>query len=172
MTFDEAFRTVIGHEGGFQNDPADRGNWTGGAIGKGSLVGTKYGVSAASYPGEDIRGMTLERAKEIYLRDFWGPAGCDIVPHVVKSPLFSIAIHTSAPRRPITAIKMLQRAAGVDDDGDIGPVTVGAISSMEPNRLAARLQGHYLDYLNNNVDQWQRYGRGWAQRVAEYLMET
>ena len=35
-TFDKAFERVIGHEGLFQNDTKDRGNWTTGVIGQGS----------------------------------------------------------------------------------------------------------------------------------------
>ena len=57
-SFDHAFERLIGHEGGYVNDPKDRGGET------------KYGISKRSYPGEDIAGMTLGRAKEIYLRDY------------------------------------------------------------------------------------------------------
>ena len=35
--FDTGFNFLIGIEGGFTNDPKDRGNWTGGAIGAGKL---------------------------------------------------------------------------------------------------------------------------------------
>lgn len=172
MTFDEAFDRLLGHEGEFQNDPNDRGNWTTGKIGQGQNKGTKYGISAMSYPGEDIVNLTIGRAKEIYRRDFWGPAGCDIVPEAVKFPLFDAAVHTSAPGRPTTAIRMLQRALGVKDDGIIGPVTMQAISNVHPYRLAMRFHGQRLDHLNNNPDQWARFGRGWAQRIAENLMEA
>lgn len=169
MTFEEAFQRTVGHEGGFQKDPNDRGNWTGGAVGAGTLKGTKYGVSAASYPSEDIEHLTLQRAFQIYKQDFWGPAGCDLVPDQVKPLLFDIAVHTSAPRAPRTAIKLLQQALRVPVDGIIGPVTMQAVYHAHPYRLAMRLQGHYLDYLNDNEVLWARYGRGWAQRVAENL---
>ena len=171
MEFDEAFERLIGHEGGFQRDPADRANWTTGVIGKGELRGTKYGISAMSYPGEDIPNLTVARAKELYRRDFWGPAGCDAVPAPAKFPLFTAAVHTSAPRKPTTAIRMLQRAAGTVDDGDIGPKSLMAINSYQPYRLAARLVGQYLDYINNNRDQFSRYGAGWTQRAADLLTE-
>lgn len=49
--FDKAFEIVIGHEGGYVNNPKDPGGET------------KYGISKRTYPNEDIRGMTLERAK-------------------------------------------------------------------------------------------------------------
>lgn len=121
-----------------------------------------------SYPGEDIQNLTLERVKTLYRRDFWGPAGCDLVPEQVKFPLFDAAVHAGKS----AAIKMLQRALGVADDGIIGPITMQAISSAHPYRLAMRFHGHRLDHLNNNPEQWALFGRGWAQRIAENLMEA
>ena len=39
--FDKTFERSMGHEGGYQCDPKDRGNWTGGEVGKGVNKGTK-----------------------------------------------------------------------------------------------------------------------------------
>lgn len=169
MDFDTAFEKLIGHEGGFQNDTHDRANWTTGKIGIGTLKGTKYGISAMSYPSEDIVNLTLDRAKFLYKRDFWGPVGCDLVPDEVKFDLFDTAVHTSAPGRPVTAIKMLQRALGVTDDGVLGSRTALAISNIHPLRLVARFNGERLDYTNNNREQFARFGVGWTQRIAENL---
>ena len=66
LTFDQAFERLIGHEGNFTNDKDDRGNWTTGIIGKGQLKGTKYGISAMTYPQLDIKNLTLDQAKQIY----------------------------------------------------------------------------------------------------------
>jgi len=68
-----ALKEIFGNEGGFQRLRADSGNWTGGKIGKGKLVGTKYGIAAASYPTVDIPNLTLKQAARYYERDFWGP---------------------------------------------------------------------------------------------------
>lgn len=168
MDFAAAFERTQRIEQGYQCDPLDRGNWTGGRIDAGALIGTKYGISAAAYPGEDIKNLTIERAMELYRRDYWGPAGCDVVPAAMKADLFDAAVLAG----PGEARRMLQRAAGVHDDGVIGRQTMLAISSFEPYRLVARFQGQFLDYLNNNPQQWQRFGRGWAQRVAENLMSA
>lgn len=46
ITFEEAFDRLIGHEGGYSDDPTDNGNWTGGKRGAGLLKGTKYGIGA------------------------------------------------------------------------------------------------------------------------------
>lgn len=68
-----ALKEIFGNEGGFQKLKADSGNWTGGKIGKGRLVGTKFGICAASYPKVDIPNLTLAQAARYYERDFWGP---------------------------------------------------------------------------------------------------
>lgn len=68
-----ALKEIFGNEGGFQKLRGDSGNWTGGKVGKGRLVGTKYGICAASYPKVDIPRLTLAEAARYYERDFWGP---------------------------------------------------------------------------------------------------
>ena len=165
MNFDDAFERLIGHEGGFQNNPKDRGNWTSGKPGIGTLKGTKYGISAMTYPTLDIAALTLDDAKRIYSRDFWGKSGCDLVPDGLRFDMFDTAVN-SGPR---TAAQLLQRAVGADDDGIIGPKTKRAISDMDPERLVARFNGWRLDFLNDNPQQWADFGRGWAQRIAENL---
>ena len=68
--FDRMFDIVVGHEGGYTANPADRGNWTGGAIGSGTCRGTRFGISAAAYPGLDIANLTIDAAKALYQRDY------------------------------------------------------------------------------------------------------
>lgn len=155
MNFDQAFEKLIGHEGGYVNHPQDPGGET------------KYGISKRSYPGEDIRNMTLERAKDLYRRDFWWAAGCDTVHDAVKFDLFDMAVNSGV--KP--AIRTLQKAAGVDDDGIIGPVTLQALGSMHPARLVARFNGHRLR-LMSSLATWNSFGRGWANRIAANLIEV
>jgi len=70
ISFEEAFRRLIGHEGGYSKDKRDPGNWTGGKVGGvGILKGTKFGLAANTY-NLDIKNITLAQAKEIYQRDW------------------------------------------------------------------------------------------------------
>ena len=155
MKFDQAFERLIGHEGGYVDHPQDPGGRT------------KYGISQRAYPAEDIAGMTLERAKQIYYRDYWGPAGCDVVPEGVRFSLFDMAVNSGV--RP--SIQCLQRAVGVADDGRIGPITLQAIQSMPASRFVARFNGHRLQ-LMSALHTWPAFGRGWANRIAKNLMEA
>lgn len=167
MNFDTAFDRLYAHEGDLSMDPRDKGNWTGGAIGKGLLKGTKFGISAAAYPGEDIEHLTIERVKAIYLRDYWGPAGCDAVPDAVRFDLFDMAVNSGIS----AAVRALQTAVGETVDGVLGPHTLQAVQSMPGLRLVARFNGARLLYVTE-AHSWPAYGRGWARRIGTNLLEV
>ena len=42
MNFETVFDRLIGHEGGWSDDPRDPGNWTGGRPNVGQLKGTNF----------------------------------------------------------------------------------------------------------------------------------
>lgn len=155
MTFDEAFSKLIGHEGGLVTDKRDPGGTT------------RYGISQRSYPNEDIANLTLERAKQIYARDYWGPAGCDAVPDGAKFSLFDMAVNSGVKQ----AILTLQRTVGEAEDGILGPKTLMAISSMPASRFIARFNAHRLR-LMSSLPTWPAFGRGWANRIASNLLEA
>jgi lysozyme family protein len=165
MTFDKAFDLLFGHEGGFQIDPRDTGNWTSGKIGIGELKGTKFGVSAASYPKLNIRNLTLGEAKAIYYLDFWSQLRIDEIPEGARFDVFDTAVNSGVG----TAKRLLQKAVGVTADGKLGPVTMAAVKAMDPRTLDKRFNGQRLMYLVE-CKTWPTYGRTWVRRVAHNLL--
>jgi lysozyme family protein len=155
MDFAEAFEKLLGHEGGYVNHRADPGGET------------KFGISKRSYPHEDIKNMTVERAREIYQRDYWGPAGCDCLPDALRLQVFDMAVNSGVSRAVIT----LQRAVGEHEDGTLGPHTLQAVQSMPAPRLIARFNAHRLIFMSD-LTTWPAFGRGWAKRVALNLLEA
>lgn len=168
MNFDEAFEKLIDpdHEGGFQNDPRDKGNWTGGAIHSGKLKGTKYGISAASYPNIDIEALSKSGAKAIYLRDFWNKVISDDIPQNIHFAMFDMAVNSG----PKYAIKVLQKALCVEPDGEIGPKTIAALRNEPASLLVNRINAHRLLDMTN-MSGWTDYGRGWARRIAKNVID-
>ena len=161
--FDRAFDMVIGHEGGLSMDRADSGNWTGGKRGNGKLKGTKYGISAASYPNLDIRNLTVTDARAIYLRDYWNRCDCDRWPDGVAYAVFDGAVNMGVGR----AVRFLQIAAGASPDGIVGPITRGKVAGADPvelirDMLVSRME-HYLS-LGGLFD---RFGKGWTRRAFD-----
>ena len=164
MNFDIAFNMLLDHEKGLNLDYNDRGNWTSGRVGIGKLNGTKYGISAMSYPNLDIRNLTIQQTREIYRRDFWGEA--DKIPESVRFDFFDAAVNSGYSR----SVKWLQEAVGVVSDGIIGPKTLHALESMDSQRIAKRFNGFRL-FSMTEMGTWSTYGRGWARRIAKNLME-
>jgi lysozyme family protein len=155
MTFDEAFARTISHEGGY-------------TAGKGDLGGeTKFGISHRAYPTLDIPSLTLEDARAIYLRDYWGPAGCDAVPDGIKADLFDTAVNSGVSR----AVKLLQRAVGEAEDGILGPRTLQSINAMSAPRLVAWFNGARLAFMAG-LAVWPTFSRGWALRIADNLLNA
>ena len=156
MTFDQVFDKLISHEGGYVNDPHDPGGET------------KFGISKRSYPALDIASLTLVDAKAIYKRDFWDRAQCDKMHPDLAFDLFDGAVNSGIGQ----AIRWLQRAVGVADDGVVGPLTLASINrENDTSAVQARFNGHRLAFMTN-LSTWQAFGKGWARRIAVNLQSV
>lgn len=158
--FNRAFEIIVGVEGGFSDDPNDPGNWTSGKRGIGLLKGTQLGISAAAYPNEDIRAITRERAEALYRRDYWDKAECPLL----EWPLNCMVFDGAVQHDPVDARELLQKALGVNPDGDIGPVTLRAIQRHGWREAAVLYLNTRLDYYQS-LGSWKRYGDGWVNRL-------
>lgn len=164
LTFETAFDRLIGHEGKFTNDPKDRGNWDTGVINRGTLKGTKYGISAMTYPDLDIKNLTLDQAKKIYKRDWWDKINADKLNPAIVFQVWDFAINAGMS----TAKRKLQQAVGVADDGVIGTQTLQRINNMDLNDVIFKLCAVRLKYYTS-LSTFNTYGRGWVNRVADNL---
>lgn len=155
---------IIGHEGGFTDDPADRGNWTSGIIGKGKLKGTKYGISAMSYPEMDIQKLTKRDAAIIYKRDYLDRIGAQNFRPAIAFQLLDAAVNSGVRR----ALLLLQQAIGVSPDGIIGPVTRARLIAMDEADVIMRFLAERLDFIVQ-IKTYPIYGKGWTARIADNL---
>jgi lysozyme family protein len=172
--FAAALAAVLAHEGGYQAMPDDPGNWTGGKIGAGALKGTKFGITAASYPALDIASLTQVDAAAIYRRDFWDRWGFARLPPPLAAKLFDAAVNlgvgpaVQALQRALRAAGAPSAAARVAEDGMLGPKTLGAAASLAPERvlpaLREALAGHYRLVAARNPAQ-ARFLAGWLARA-------
>lgn len=165
MTFDEAFERLIGSEGGFSKDPRDPGNWTGGRLGVGELKGTKYGLAANTYPDLDIEHLTLEQAKRVYERDWWLKIGADQIPPALAYQVWQFAVNAGMG----TAKRAMQFAAGVAEDGRVGPITLAAVAAADLNDLLMRFNARVLEHYAS-LSTFATFGKGWTRRVAQNLL--
>lgn len=158
MDFQTAVKQVLLWEGGHSNHPLDPGR------------STMYGITEAvareeGYTG-DMRNLPLDLARRIYKSRYWDKVSADALPASIRLAVFDAAVN-SGPRQ---AILWLQRAAGVSDDGIIGPITLRAVNALNADALRMKILAQRLRFLTN-LNTFNTFGRGWTRRVCD-LMET
>ena len=156
VEFDDIIEKVLEHEGGIVDDPTDAGGLT------------NMGISQRAYPDEDIRGLTVERAKELYKRDYWDRYRTGSLPDRLRHIFVDMCINMGGGR----AIKILQEACNsknatkIDVDGGIGPATIKAATNVEPFRLRAYRVMFYAELVMKKPEQ-ERFWVGWFRRSCE-----
>lgn len=157
MTYSPAFRKAVAlilkHEGGYVHDKNDPGGET------------NFGISKRAYPAENIAALTVERAKELYYRDYWLPVRGDDLPPALALVTFDMAVNAGVG----TAVKLLQRALGVTADGVLGPVTLAKAGAAVGLDVAVRASRHRIQYYAA-LPGWQHYAASWTQRTLETLV--
>lgn len=152
MDFDTAFNRLIGHEGGYSNHASDSGGET------------NWGISKRSYPNVDIKNLTRNGARAIYAADFWHRGSMDKLPPGLVFQVFDAAVNHGIE----TAIRMLQRAAGVADDGHIGPITLAAVNNKSVTDMLMLFIAERIEFWTK-LSTWPEFGKGWARRAAADL---
>ncbi len=152
MNFGVAFERLIGHEGGYVNDPNDPGGET------------KWGISKRSYPDLDIKSLTRDDARAIYSRDFWLRGHMAALPFAVAFQCFDAAVNHGIR----AAHRMLQRAVKVNDDGIIGVQTMTAIKAHNATDLVMLFLAERLEFWVQ-CKGWPHFGAGWVNRAAQNL---
>lgn len=156
--FDACFAMIIKHEGGYVNHPKDPGGMTN--LGVTWRVWQEYTGKPAT---ETImRSLTKEMVKPLYKKNYWDKVRGDELPSGVDYCVFDIAIN-SGPNR---AVKLLQRALGVKEDGLLGPQTLQKVLDANPRELVQDICEKRLDFLRS-LPTWPTFGDGWKNRVDE-----
>lgn len=156
MNFDAAFDALLGHEGGYSNNRHDPGGETMWGI-------TRKVAMQEGYVG-DMHIMPRDFAKAVYQRKYWDAVKADSLPDALRFAVFDAAVNSGVSQ----AVRWLQRALDVGDDGILGPLTLQAAQRCNPVRTAATLNGIRLDFMTS-LPTWGQFGRGWARRIASNL---
>jgi lysozyme family protein len=156
--FGLAFHALLKHEGGFVNHPKDPGGMT-------NLGVTKRAwEDYVGHPVDEaqMRALTPETVETFYRERYWDVIGADSLPGGVDYCVFDCTVN-SGPRQ---AVRLLQRAARIKDDGILGPNTLNAVRSMDPCLLISRYTAARLDFLQK-LPAFTTFGKGWVRRVRE-----
>lgn len=157
-TFDRAVEFVLQQEGGLVDDPNDPGGLT------------NFGIALHEHPemtADQIRSLTRDQAIEIYHHEYWVPIDGDALP----APLDFAALDCAVNQGVRASIQLMQQAAGVDPDGVLGPVTLGALRSADPSELLAAFTAMRVERYSVQPE-WRRFGNGWTHRAILASLEA
>lgn len=161
MSFDKALQFVLAREGGYVDNPHDHG----GATNQGITQRT-YNTFRAKQGLDfmDVRAISYSEITAIYSANYWKVAGCNELP----DPLDLVQFDSAVQHGPHTAIKLLQRALRITDDGVLGAKTIGAVRSTEPSLLIRRYlderKAYYAAIIAHDPSQ-QAFATGWKARM-------
>ena len=186
MNFDIAFETIVKIEGGYVNDPDDKGGETYAGISRKFNPDWKGWEKIDELKKENNFPKNLktnpvisQMVKDFYRETFWDDLKCDSLPGLISREVFEQAVNIGKR----TAAKHLQRAVNllndngklfedVNVDGVIGEKTITAVSKV--CKLGERkdllfnilniLQGSRYIMLMERNPVYEKY-IGWFKRV-------
>ncbi len=168
MTVDRLLADLIDREGGFVDDPADRGGPTRFGITLGTLQAWRDPVPVTR---ADVELLTREEATAIYRRQYVDGPGFSSA--IGDDRLLALVVDYGVLSGPQAATKALQRAIGIHDDGVLGPqtrrllVAQGGSAEVYKRLLADRIS-HHCEIVLTNPSQ-RRFLRGWLSRCVSFL---
>ena len=167
--FDDIIQVVLKHEGGYVDDPDDRGG------------ATNWGVTQAVYEDyvgykcdkDEIKNMNQEVAEEIYFEKYWKPSKAQKLPEEIRQTYFDMVVNHGQGG----AVKILQQACNnkrkpenyIAVDGGIGPNTINACKDLKLWEVQVERSGFYWNLVfvgsfygkrNNQA----KFIRGWIRR--------
>ncbi|MEX7635114.1 glycoside hydrolase family 108 protein, partial [Serratia marcescens] len=164
--FNHAIAFVLGKEGGYVNDPTDKGGETKYGISdkRDGIADGMTDVDGDDKPDTRIKDLTLGQASQIYFRDYWYPSYCPDWPDGISLIVFDSAVQHGVKK----AISLLQDAAGVAADGIVGAKTRAAVLAADPEwlltRYLLRRARYYAEIIKSNPSQ-AKYLNGWFNRL-------
>lgn len=152
MSFQRAVAFILSEEKGLVDDPLDPGGVT------------KYGIALRRHPEltrQQILDMTpLGAANIFHGPQYWGAVHGDELPDAWQLIMLDAAVLDGSEN----AIKWLQRALFIKDDGKMGPVTIRTAAANASLGAVRRFGAERLFELSS-LKGWPHDGKGWAGRV-------
>ena len=129
-----------------------------------------FGINGGSYPKLNIKTLTQEQAKVIYIRDYWKRNNL----HKIESNRMALLMFDFAVNAGYQANRQLQHLLNdwgynIKVDGGIGDETIGIINSYMQRHGEERLLKEYswkrrVYYMN--LKNYSKYGKSWLNRVS------
>ncbi len=168
--FDKAVQLILKHEGGFVDHPADPG----GATNRGITFNLfkQYAVALdLEKTVEALKTLTEDQAKFIYRENFWKPMqGDKFENQQVAEIVFDAYVNMGGK-----ALKLFQKALGVENDGDIGPHTLAVLKQQDQRTVFENfkeVRQMFYQGLVARKPELKVFERGWMNRINSFTYDA
>lgn len=169
--FKKYFPTLVKWEGAaFENVPGDNGG------------PTKYGVILSEWKErgydkdgdgdvdvDDLKLITSDDAFKIAKSHYWDKLKCDDITNQSIAEMFADFAYNCGV---VLAAKKIQKILLLTEDGNIGPLTIAKINSVNQEDLFNKFKqiriNYYIAIVNYNPKQ-QIFLKGWMNRTNSFI---
>ena len=171
--FDLAQTFVHRAEGGYQADPRDPGNYTGGRVGEGTLAGTRYGIAAPTLSRwlgrpatrADMEQLPYATALQIYRSSYWNPLELDRLADQQLALLLYDGAVNQGPRVARQALAHALAAVGVTTI--TSKTANGELVRLANGQDAAALHELAWHFRLQRYPKRSPFYRGWLNRLEQ-----
>lgn len=171
---------VLRREGGFVNDPADRGGATNLGITRQAYADFK-GIPLNKVTENMIKNLSFSEAKQLYSQNYYHAPGFDKLSATpnIQALVVDTGVHTGPQR----ATRILQKALNtmgvpVDVDSRLGPQTLEGLQKAVSTHGEARVNNAILEARRQALEaqarsdpSQRRFLGGWRNRLKEFVMD-
>ena len=156
--YDKCLKTILHHEGGYENHPKDPGGETN--LGVTKRVYQEHGGT------KDMKDLLVEDVAPIYKKGYWDRMKGDDLPGGLDLCVFDFGVNAG----PNRAAKFLQSMIGTTVDGGIGPNTLAKVEEYirenGEHESVEKYQSMRQEYYEQ-LSTFATFGKGWTRRVEE-----
>lgn len=152
---------ILKWEGGFVDDPLDRG----GATNKGITIGTFRNFYGKNATVEQLKHITDEQWLHIFKSGYWDKWKAD---DIENQSIADIVVDWAWASGTATSIKQVQKILGVAVDGIVGNDTLTAINTADQRNLFSKIHSRRIEFVENIVKRdpsQTRFLKGWKNRI-------
>ncbi len=166
--FEKALAYVLENEGPYSNDPNDPG----GATCHGIILTEYQDFLGKTLTPDDVKNMSLDTAKAIYLKKFWNPIQGDSYDSDAKAT----AIFDTAVNKGLSGCRtILEDVFAEQFPGEIWeypPELISAVNGDAPtdlfNFMKASIYRHIEERIEKNP-KLEKFRKGWQNRADKLL---